>query len=111
MEERRKLQRFNLQAQTRIEVELEQGKREVLSMVTKDISSSGTFIVTPHPLPRGVPVQLELLLSPHALKKTMGETGTVKVNVNGKVIRSDDMGMAIEFDGEYTMSAHGGFSG
>lgn len=105
MEERRKLQRFNLQARTTIEAEMAHGEKTTLTLVTKDISSGGTFVITPHPLPEGVPVQLEMLLTPAAIQQIIGASGAIKVNVNGKVIRREDKGMAIMFDGDYKMSA------
>lgn len=101
MEERRTLQRFDLQAPTRVEVELEGGKRDVLSLATRDISSAGAFIATNQPLTAGMHVRLEMLLSLDMLKRFVGEGGKAKVRVKGKVIRSDSNGMAILFDSKY----------
>ncbi len=106
MEERRKLQRFDLQAQTTILADMEEGTK-TLTLMTKDISSAGTFLLTTHPLPEGIPVHLEMLLTPEALRKVVGPSGAIRVTVNGKVVRREEIGMAIMFDGDYTMSGVG----
>jgi c-di-GMP-binding flagellar brake protein YcgR len=101
MSERRSLLRFDIQAPAKIVFEREKGKRETVSLVTKDISSSGAFVVTQEPLSTGMSVKLELLLSLGALQRMVGEEGKAKVQVRGKVIRIDDSGMAIQFDSRY----------
>jgi hypothetical protein len=101
MSERRRLQRFDLQTPTKIIFEKERGKHEVVSLVTKDVSSSGAFIVTQEPLATGMSVKLELHLSLEALQRMLGEEGKAKVQVRGTVIRTDDSGMAIQFDSRF----------
>jgi hypothetical protein len=108
MEERRRLERFDLQAPTRIEVELDGGKKSILSLATKDISSDGAFIATDRPLPEGQTVKLELLLSLDILQKFVGEKGRAKIRVKGKVIRSVFNGMAILFDSKYKILTSSG---
>jgi hypothetical protein len=100
-QERRRLERFDLQASAKIIFECEGGTQESLSLMTRDVSSSGAYILTPRPLPEGMPVRLELLLSLDVLMKILGEGGQAKVKVKGKVIRADDCGMAIVFDNKF----------
>ena len=104
-EERRTLERFDLHAPTRIEVELAGGRRGIFSLTTKNISSAGTYIATDQPLPEGLPVILELLLSLEMLQRLVGERGRARVRVKGKVIRSDRDGMAIMFESKYKITA------
>ena len=106
MEERRKLQRFDLRAQTTIQARMEKGTK-TLTLMTKDISSAGTYVLTPHPLPEGIPVHLEMLLTPEALRSIVGASGAIRVTVNGTVVRREETGMAIRFNDDYTMSGIG----
>ena len=99
--DRRRLERFDLQAPTKIEVLLEAGRKDVLSLLTRDISSMGAYVKTSQPLPEGMHVKLELLLSLEILKRMMGQKGDAKIKVRGQVLRSDREGMAIVFDTKY----------
>ena len=104
-ENRRRLQRFDLQAPTRIEVQQGDGQRGVLSFMTRDISSMGAFIETAEPLPEGAPVRLELMLPLDVLKRIVGKDARAKVKVRGKVIRAEEGGMAIQFDRRFKIIA------
>ncbi len=108
MEERRRLERFDLQASAKLLVEGDGGRPDTLSYITKDISSSGAYIETNQPLELGVPVKLELLLSLDTLQRILGEGGKARVKVKGTVIRSDDRGMAIHFDSRFKIQAVSG---
>jgi hypothetical protein len=109
-EERRRLERFELQTPTRIEVQIEAGHKDFFSLITRDISSRGAYVNTAQPLPEGLLVKLELLLSPEMLRKMVGEMGKAKIRVRGRVIRSDSEGMAIEFESRYKILAFSGAS-
>jgi c-di-GMP-binding flagellar brake protein YcgR len=105
MDERRKLERFDLNAPARIQVELESGRKEELNLTTKDVSSGGAFLYSEERVPEGANVKLEFLISMEALRSLVGEKGRVKVKVNGKVIRVDEDGIAIRFDSKYKITA------
>jgi hypothetical protein len=109
-DERRRLERFDLQAPARIEIQLEPGRRDVVTLTTRDISSMGAFVRTAEPLEEGSAVKLELLLSMDLLRRFIGEKGKAKIRVRGTVVRTDSEGMAIEFDSRYKISATGGAS-
>ena len=106
-EERRRLERFDLEAPTKIEVQIGAGRRDVLSLMTRDISSRGAYVNTRQPLEEGVSVKLELLLSVEMLQRFVGARGKARVRVKGKVVRVDENGMAIQFDRKYVISASG----
>ena len=99
------MQRFDLQASTRIEVQQEDGRRGVISFMTRDISSMGAFIETAQPLPEGAPVRLELMLPLDLLQRIVGKDARAKVKVRGKVIRAEEGGMAIQFDRRFKIIA------
>jgi hypothetical protein len=104
-EDRRRLQRFDLQASTQIEVQQEDGHRGVLSFTTRDISSMGAFIETARPLPEGAPVRLELMLPLDVLMRIVGKDARARIKVRGKVIRVEEGGMAIRFDRKFKIVA------
>jgi hypothetical protein len=105
MEERRRLERFQLHAPARIFVELGEGKKEELDLTTKDVSSGGAFIYSDQPLPEGATVKIELFISLAMLQKLAGEKGSAKVKVRGKVIRVAEDGAAIQFDSKYKITS------
>jgi hypothetical protein len=105
MDERRKIERFELQADTRIEVVTGDGGTNTFATTTKDISCDGAYVTTSRPLPEGAAVKLEMLLSLDMLQRIVGQKGNAKVKVKGKVIRSENGGMAIQFDKKYKIQA------
>jgi PilZ domain len=108
MEERRNLQRFYIQAPTRIETASEGKSNRVLNLVTRDLSSSGAFVSTEQPLREGAPVRLEVLLSLAMLPEITGGGARARVRVRGKVIRVDEGGMAILFSGRHRFVSRNG---
>jgi hypothetical protein len=108
MQEKRKLERFSLQAPTIVEAQRESGSNVVLNLVTRDISSAGAFVPTADPLEEGEFVRMEMFLSLDTLRSILGSTSRVIVHVRGRVVRSDDLGMAIAFEGRHriSLSAH-----
>jgi hypothetical protein len=104
-DERRRLERFALNAPARVQVELESGRKEELELTTKDLSSDGAYLFSQDQVPQGTSVRLEFLISLDALHNFVGEKGRVKVKVNGKVIRVDSDGIAIRFDSKYKLTA------
>ncbi len=104
-EERRRLERFDLNAPARLLVELGSGRKEQLDLTTKDMSSAGAFLYSQEQIPEGVNVKLEFFISLETLHSLVGEKGRVKVKVNGKVIRVDTDGIAVRFDNKYKIMA------
>jgi c-di-GMP-binding flagellar brake protein YcgR len=106
MEERRRLERFELSTPARVQLESGKGKAEY-NLTTRDVSSGGAFLYSPQPLPEGAKVKMEFLISLETLQKLAGENGTAQVRVKGKVIRSDSNGVAIRFENGYKITAVG----
>ncbi len=105
MDERRKLERFELNTQARVLVDLGEGRKETFNSTTKDVSSGGAFIYSDQPLPQGATVKIELLISLDMLRELAGEKGQAKVKVKGKIIRVDENGAAIRFENKYEITS------
>ena len=93
-ENRRKFERYDLQFPATVHAE---GRESPLRLFTKDISSNGAFFCTAYPLEAGIKVHIEIVLENETLKKLTGHESCVKIT--GMVIRCDDEGMAVAFDG------------
>jgi hypothetical protein len=105
MEERRRLERFELNAPAKVIVQTKAGTKEALDLRTKDVSSGGAFLFSSQPLAAGASVKMELLISLDMLQKLAGEKKAAKIKVKGMVIRVDAEGVAIRFDSAYKISA------
>ena len=104
-DDKRKAERFQLDLQVSLTVSSEQAEQlGIIEAHTKDISSEGAYVEVNRPLEAGTPVRLELLLPVERLMALVGESQKVKVKVNGKVIRSNTTGMAVQFDRSYKIS-------
>jgi hypothetical protein len=112
MKEKRKFERFDLHIETMLNIR-DEAERERLPMLlsrdrlpvllSRDISCAGVFLLTERPLPIGTPLHLNLLLSQHELgSKSKDER--INISTSGKVVRTDDQGMAIAFDKLYKIS-------
>ena len=103
MENSRRLQRYSLKLPATLEInsEAEQHDKEVINLLTSDVCSGGAYFQTDQPLPEGTKVKLDLILSIEELKKLEGKHALIKVT--GKVIRTELTGMAICFEGGYTI--------
>jgi hypothetical protein len=105
MEEKRKLERFELNAPARVLLESGSSKIDEYNLTTRDVSSAGAFLYSSQSLPEGANVRMEFLISLDTLQRIAGEKGKAKVRVKGKVIRSDSDGIAIRFDNKYKITA------
>lgn len=100
MKERRKLQRFSFEVPAQIEGVISGKGKEILDLSTSDICAGGAFFRTAAPLPEGTKVKMEMILPLDRLKELVGHN-RVQVKVNGTVIRSGSIGMAICFSEDY----------
>ena len=105
MGERRKLERFGLNAPAQIQLESGSKKQDTIRLTTRDISSGGAFLYSSQPIPEGANVKMEFMISLDTLRKLAGEEGRAKVRVKGKVIRSDSNGIAVRFESSYKITA------
>ena len=101
--EKRKVERFDLQIETTLNVRDETVKDKLPILFTRDISSAGVFLVTDKPLPIGTSLDLNFLLSQHDLVDTP-QYELINISASGRVIRTDGQGMAVEFDKQCEIS-------
>ena len=100
--EKRKVERFDLQIETVLNVRDEKPKDKLPILFSRDISCAGVFLVTDNPLPIGTSLDLNFLLSQHELVDIPQEG--ININASGRVIRTDEQGMAVEFDKQCEIS-------
>jgi hypothetical protein len=107
-EEKRGLERFELEIPTRIKVTSSQQGEESLDLLTSDISSGGAFFHTTQPLEEGTDVNLDLILPIKRLMKeiedVVGDFQHTYIKISGKVLRTESRGMAIVFNEDYEIS-------
>jgi hypothetical protein len=99
MDERRKLERFNLVIPTRLVLTNNNQEAEVFEINTCNISAGGALFKTTHRIPRGTRVNLNFVLPIENLARILGVNSFVKIK--GKIIRIDMDGMAVSFDRNY----------
>jgi len=96
VDEKRKVERFDLNLKAYVTETDGSLPARAASLVTRDISMSGAFLITDHPLPAGAKVSVDLILSLIDLKKQGARTALIKVT--GEVLRKEPEGMAICFE-------------
>ena len=96
MIEKRKVERFDLQLEAFVSLPGSASRTEPNSMVTRDLSMSGVFLITDAPLPVGSKVCVDMILSLEGQKKHSAQKAWIKAS--GKVLRTDKEGMAVAFD-------------
>ncbi len=107
MEDRRKLERFELHVPALVVVESQSGREEVLDLTTKDVSSDGAYLLSSRLLPEGAMVKMEFQLALDSFRNSRRENGKARVRVTGRVIRVDGDGAAIRFGGKYKITTSG----
>lgn len=99
MEDKRKYERFDLAVPTKIGVKgIDAGLGE-MDLVTRDICAGGAFLQTKNPLPEGTRVKMNFVLSIEKLKQLLDSE--CEVQVEGIVVRSEEIGIAVRFDDNY----------
>ena len=101
MDEKRTLERFDLQVPAKIEVIKQDHEKGMLDLLTSNICSGGAFLHTTQPLPEGTQVKVDLILPFDKLKELKYDSQQVYIKVTGTVLRSETEGMAICFDEDY----------
>jgi len=96
MKEKRKLERFDLRLPVKLRLtgEYSGSDEEEWSLFTQNICSGGAFLSTntPHFLPEGVSLELQLELYLEGIEPR------AQVLLSGRVLRSESAGIAVRFD-------------
>ena len=103
MNEKRKVERFDLHVETMLQVKDEGLMDRNQRLISRDISSDGVFLETTNPLPVGTEVDLNFLLSLNKLNSYL-KNKVVNISTSGKVIRIDEQGFAVQFDKQHKVS-------
>jgi hypothetical protein len=102
MKERRQYERFSFSLPVRLET-MTTGRNEVLCLVTRDISASGTYIATLTSFPEGTRFTLNFTIPYDSIKK-LKDVKRLK-GFTGNMVRSTPHGIAIQFDRECQMES------
>ena len=94
--EKRKVERFDLQLEAFVSLPGEGSHTDMGNLVTRDISMNGVFLITDKPLPVGAKVNVDMILTLGGKKKQDSQQAWIKAS--GKILRSDNQGMAVGFD-------------
>jgi hypothetical protein len=104
MREKRRVERFNLHIETILNVQNEARMDKAPILLTRDISCTGVFLTTSNPLPIDTRVDLDLLLNQNELDSGSPKDERINISTSGKVVRTNEQGMAVEFDKLYKVS-------
>ena len=96
MIEKRKVERFDLELEAFVSIPGDTDPAEKGRLVTRDVSMSGVYLVTDKPLPIGSKVNVDMVLTLGGRKKQNSQQAWIKAS--GKVLRTDNQGMAVSFD-------------
>lgn len=96
MIEKRRVERFDLELEAFVSLPGETGQTDMGNLVTRDVSMSGVFLVTDAPLPVGSKVNVDMILTLGGKKQQHAQQAWIKAS--GKVLRTDNQGMAVSFD-------------
>jgi hypothetical protein len=98
MEERRRLDRFDLALPSTIEIL--DPKQVVIGTCfdcfTRDVSAGGAYFLTSDPLPTGTYVAVEMALKPESGRLP---SALSQMKARGSVVRTEPAGMAVCFNG------------
>jgi hypothetical protein len=101
MDERRKLERFNLTVPTRLVITDNNKEEEVFEIKTCDICAGGAQFKTKYKIPEGSKVTLHFVLPLEKFVRDLGSNSYL--TIKGKVIRTDSEGIAVVFSGKYKL--------
>ena len=96
MIEKRKVERFDLQLEAFVSLPGEGSNSDMGNLVTRDISMNGVFLLTDTPLPVGAKVNVDMILTLGGKIKQDAQQAWIKAS--GKILRTDNQGMAVGFD-------------
>ncbi len=99
--EHRRLERFGLGLPSQVQVSEETEGDGVMAMETRNVCAGGAFFKTDQVLDEGTEVAIDLVLPLDELKKLDGRRTLVKVS--GVVIRTEDEGMAVQFNRRFKL--------
>ena len=107
--ERRSLERFRLEVPARIRCVQYPSEPDTdaveMDGLTRDICSGGAFIKGGQPFPMGTEITIQLML-PLDKFKALENVEDVRINVSGKVIRTESGGFGVCFGDQYEIKPY-----
>jgi len=97
--ERREMERFSLEIPALISMVNRSGHPKAFETMTNNICAGGAFFITDTPMSVGTDVKMDLILSVKADKAKKA-----RIDVAGRVIRTNEHGIAVCFDKKYNIS-------
>ena len=105
--ERRKEERLDLEVPAKVTMMDPGGLQRSYEIITKDINSCGAFFLTDYPLAVVTNVKMDILLS-FLKSSNMKREKKAQIDISGWVVRTQNDGMAVCFDNEYSISPYKG---
>jgi hypothetical protein len=98
MQDRRKLQRFDLALASSVEIldALAETAKDPFKCFTRDVSSGGAYFPTTRPLSEGTRVRVQMFLN---AGNTLPDPVSAEIRATGYVVRTEPSGMAVCFNG------------
>lgn len=101
MDDRRKFERFDVSVPARLEMIGPEGTGEKIVLETRNLSAGGILIKHKYPLPVGSLVRMEIFLPAPGLETPSTVREATVITVSGRIIRSNEEGMAVCFNDDY----------
>jgi hypothetical protein len=95
-ENRRKFERFDIQAPTTLDVV--GSDSQSLNLFTRDISAGGAYFLTPAMCSQGDTVKAEILIPNETISSLTGTE--FQLRIHGTVVRCEETGIAVKFTGQ-----------
>ena len=98
--ERREMERFDLGLFSRIQVQSGRRTPGIMELVTQNVCAGGAYFNTSDPLASKIRVSLYMTLEV-PVQQNRSSNHLARIEISGKVIRSEERGMAIQFNNGY----------
>lgn len=100
--ERRKMERFSLEVPAMLSIGDKSEQPMAFEVMTDNICAGGAFFITDTHMSVGTDVEMDLILSLKANDNI--EEKKTRIDISGRVIRTNERGVAVRFDKKYNIS-------
>lgn len=102
MQDKRKIERFYLKLPSQIKISEGGADETILELATENVSSEGAFYPDAVPFPAGTRVTVRMALPLKRFQVIQDLPESVLVTIDGKILRTSDIGTAVRFNKHYT---------
>jgi hypothetical protein len=103
-DERRRFQRFEVDASARIEILGSTNRKRALFLRITNISAEGAFLPTKRAMLLELPVKMDIFLNLNMENGNTSDRRIFILSVTGKVARVERSGMAVRFNRDYEVN-------